>query len=139
MSHRHVICDQGYDIERCRCPGPITAVRPCSPDHFHGALRWEPKAGDPVLIEDARNPKPEVIGVTSDAVRGALESVYGTGEMVATLAEVIVERWDDWEADEYRDLPRNLHLCIWDWFAGGDTASLAADRVMIAVGHNAGD
>jgi hypothetical protein len=52
MSHKHVICDQGYDIERCRCPGPITQVKPCFEGHKHGILRWEPKTGPAVQIKE---------------------------------------------------------------------------------------
>lgn len=134
MAHTHVICDQGYDILRCRCPGPITFVKPCFPDHFHGPLRWEAKVGHPVLIEDTRNR--DLFMPDPDTIRGVLESIYGSGDMVIALAENIAKRWDDWDADDRRDLPTNLQLYIWDWFAGGDTAQLAADRIIEVIGKS---
>lgn len=128
MSHTHVICEEGYTIRRCRCPGGITAVKPCYEGHTHGPHRWEPKVGDAILIEETVTPT-----ISVDIVDDALSAIYGAGPMVTALATHIVAKWDEWDADERRDLPTLLHLCIWDWFPGGDTASLAADRIMVAV------
>ena len=72
---------------------------------------------------------------TPDTVREALEQVYGSGPMVTSLASHIVDRWADWEADTDEDqgLHYRLHMEIWNWFAGGGTAEIAADRVLAAV------
>lgn len=65
------------------------------------------------------------------AVRKALESVYGKGSMVASCAEHIVKFWPEWQ--EEHDPVRALHIFIWNYFPGGDTAWLAAAKVKDAL------
>jgi hypothetical protein len=62
MAHRHVICDEGYTIIRCRCPGGITAVVSCpgvSPSHTHTNLRWVAEVGPAILIKDEDHGNPD--------------------------------------------------------------------------------
>lgn len=64
MSHKHTICEEGYTIEQCRCPGPITAVLPCPggehATHQHSKYRYEAKPGPAILIEETvTSPKAE--------------------------------------------------------------------------------
>lgn len=66
-------------------------------------------------------------------VREALEPIYGSGSMVTALASHIVDKWDDWNDDPSRDLITHLHLCIWNWFPGGSTAEVAANKIMEAL------
>ena len=72
-----------------------------------------------------------------DPIKKALQQEYGTGSMVAACAKDIQDHWEDWEkvADEDRDLPYLLHMRIWNWFAGGGTAEIAAEKVLNAVGY----
>lgn len=69
-----------------------------------------------------------------DMVRETLETVYGSGPTVTALASNIVDLWDHWldqaDPDWGRDFPTLLQLHIWNWFSGGSTAQLAADRIL---------
>lgn len=136
MSHKHTICEEGYTIEQCRCPGPITAVLPCPGGehaiHQHTRYRYEAKTGPAILIEETVTPT-----ISVDTVDDALSGIYGASPMVTALATHIVANWDEWDrnADEFRDLHYRLHMEIWNWFAGGGTAEIAADRIFEAVGR----
>ena len=52
--------------------------------------------------------------------------------MCRALAKHIDQNIETWrtEADEYESLEHKVHMCIWNWFAGGDTVAHAAKEVM---------
>lgn len=77
---------------------------------------------------------------TADIIRPALESVYGESGTVTSLAVYLASEWPHYEqeADEgYRTVEKLVHLTIWNWFPGGETAALAAERVVAAVNGDA--
>lgn len=73
-------------------------------------------------------------------ITGALEGVYGKSPMINALALSIDEDWEAWERGEKDARHREgfeyaLHMRIWNWYGGGDTAWSAAKEVMEAVGN----
>ncbi len=77
-----------------------------------------------------------------DVIEKALGSVYSSDgrtkdTMIDACAEHLDSSWDKYEADvargRYRDMEHALMLQIWNWFAGGDTAEIAAKRVLEAL------
>jgi hypothetical protein len=69
-------------------------------------------------------------------IQSALETVYGPTSMVAALAETLVDSWANYQEEEdtgWRSVEDSVHLTIWNWFPGGDTARIAAKRVMAAT------
>lgn len=61
-----------------------------------------------------------------------LTGIYGSTRMARALAKHIDENMEKWrvESDEYTSLEHIVHLQIWNWFAGGDTALHAAQEVL---------
>lgn len=69
-----------------------------------------------------------------------LESVYGRGSMVTALAEHLVDKIDQFELGDpyiYGEVDKQLNdmimQTIWNWFPGGGTAQIAADKVEEAL------
>lgn len=77
-------------------------------------------------------------------IEAALGSIYSRsgktkGTMVESLAEHLDERWDaltERAEREGRTFDHVLMLVIWDWFPGGGTAEIAAQKVMAATTAN---
>lgn len=77
-----------------------------------------------------------------DKIQKALASVYcapgktGKGGMVESCAVDLDKRWETL-MDEDRTYTRGpeaeVQMQIWNWFPGGGTAQIAAERVMAAV------
>lgn len=82
-----------------------------------------------------------------EAILKALASVYSCnnvpepGGMVEACAKHLDDTWNTMvsQAQEWadrgsrRDLEHEVMLQIWNWFAGGGTAEIAAKKVMEAV------
>lgn len=75
-----------------------------------------------------------------EQIATALASVYTRdgvvkpGGMIEACAIFIDRRWDEWaESERYDGRPYEVHMCIWNWFPGGGTAEIAAQRVLAAV------
>lgn len=82
-----------------------------------------------------------------DVIEKALGSVYSRdgktkGTMVEACAIDIDSTWEMMqETAEFwaekgspsRDIHYQIHMKIWNWFPGGGTAEIAADRVMEAL------
>jgi hypothetical protein len=68
-----------------------------------------------------------------------LKDFYGTGPMANGLADTIEEKWDGWVDDEtrYQVLASLLTVEIWMWFSGGDTAALAAQKILARLNEEA--
>ena len=73
---------------------------------------------------------------TVEKILPALQESYGEGAMVTALAQHIVQQWPNMVAeaeDGWHDLQHSLRLTCWNWFSGGDTANLTADRILEAL------
>lgn len=72
-------------------------------------------------------------------IEEALGTIYAgptgrtAGTMIEGLAEHLDRIWDGIAPRYDGDLVRGVHLNVWNWFAGGDTALTAAETVVAAV------
>lgn len=73
------------------------------------------------------------------AIETALASVYlRDGQkikntMVESLAADVDNNWEAMQDTEYREFEQELTNRIWNWYSGGGTAAIAAERVIKAV------
>lgn len=66
-----------------------------------------------------------------------LQRIYGDGGMVDACSRHIT-RMLVIETSEGENLERALHMELWNWFPGGDTALYAAREVLAALDKNDG-
>ena len=70
-------------------------------------------------------------------IKAEIFDVYGKGPMATGCAEQLANEWDAWARGEgraeHQGLHYAVHMCIWNWFAGGTTAEYAATKVVEAV------
>lgn len=74
-----------------------------------------------------------------EAITNILVDIYGDNYLVRPCAEEILTRLPKWqeEADQgWRSVDDSVYLHIWNYFAGGSTAEIAADRVMAVLNED---
>jgi hypothetical protein len=79
-------------------------------------------------VEQARTAR------TTKTILPAITSTYGEGSKPEALATYLAERIDNW-TPHYPDETRHdmiMRIC-WNWYSGGSTAKIAADRVEAAL------
>ena len=76
-----------------------------------------------------------------EKIESVLIEIYGDGSMVTALAKDIAAKMPEYLEDdggrgasETERIEYQLHMHVWNWFAGGGTAEIAARRLMEALG-----
>lgn len=70
---------------------------------------------------------------TAERILPVLQGVYGAGQMVTALSEHLAEKIDTFERGYYRTRKEMILQTCWNWFAGGGTAEIAAERIEKAL------
>lgn len=74
-----------------------------------------------------------------EKIREVLEGIYGKNSIyVPILAEELEKKIPEWKKEEQekksrRDCKEEIRIRCWDFFAGGDTAEVAARRILEAL------
>lgn len=74
-----------------------------------------------------------------DQILDVLESIYGKSYLCPVLAEELAKKVPEWQKEERegkarRDCKEEIRIRCWDYFSGGDTAEVAARRILEAIG-----
>lgn len=70
--------------------------------------------------------------MNESSIVGVLTKIYGRTPMNHALAKDLLKHLPEWEAKVANgfDLEQAVTNLIWNWWPGGDTAALAAKRVL---------